>query len=168
MIADIILVLVLSIFDHQRGNPERGYPKALALMIIGLVAAGLMQLGSTTGAIFVAVAVAIGYSIGWGQPLGAALRGTLSDAYEWWQFCQPLRRYPYLALAVRGALVSALVALGGDFHAALVIGVACAIAFPLAPIITVYGLRQVYDRGWATQEYIRGGLVGLLIVLLRY
>ena len=167
MIVDIFLMLALSMFDRQRGNPTRGYPKALALMTIGMVAALLMQLGSTTGAIFVAMAVAIGYSIGWGQPLGAALRGTPSDDYEWWQFCQPLRSYPYLALAVRGAIVGVLVALGGDFSAALVIGVACAIAFPLAPAITVYGLRQVYDRGWATQEYIRGGLFGLLIVLLR-
>ena len=167
MIIDIFLVLALSLFDHQRGSPKRSIPKALALMIIGMVAALLMQLSSTTGALFVAIAIAIGYSIGWGQPLGAALRGSPSDDYEWWQFCQPLRRYPYLALAVRGAIVGALVALGGDFHAALVIGAACAIAFPLAPAITVYGLCQVYDRGWATQEYIRGGLFGLLIMLLR-
>ena len=167
MIVDIFLVLALAIFDRQRGNPERGYPKALALIAIGLAAALLMQLGSTTGIIFVEIAVAIGYSFGWGQPLGAALRGTPSDDYEWWQFCQPLRRYPYLALAVRGAIVGALVAIGGDFHTALVIGTACAIAFPIAPAITVYGLRQVYDRGWATQEYIRGGLLGLLILLLR-
>ena len=167
MIIDIFLVLVLSAFDRQRGNPERGYPKAIALGAIGAAAAFLLQPTSLGEMVFTELAIAVGYSIGWGQPLGAALRGTPSDDYEWWQFCQPLRRYPYLALAVRGAIVGVLVALGGDFSAALVIGAACAIAFPLAPAITVYGLRQVYDRGWATQEYIRGGLFGLLIMLLR-
>ena len=166
MIAEIGAVVLMSVFDRARGNPNRGFPKAMALAVLGLAAASLLHIVNPVDYVFIALAIAVGYSVGWGHPLGTALKGRPNTAYEWWQVTQPLRQYPYLALSARGAMIGLLVALSGNFHSALIVGVACAVAFPSAPAITVYGLRQVHDRGWATQEYIRGGLVGVLMVVL--
>jgi flagellar biosynthesis protein FliR len=51
-----------------------------------------------------------------------------------------------------------------DPIASLKIGLAFGIAFPLAPFITTRILKMG-GEGWAIQEEVRGGLIGLLLFL---
>jgi hypothetical protein len=88
--------------------------------------------------------------------------------YESWQF-GPLKSNPWLALAARGAMLAAAGLAALDLKAAAIIGAAWAIAYPAAPAIVRFILKlptrtaAQSGRAWAINEWIRGGLAGLLM-----
>lgn len=186
---------IMACLDRYRGGSgqDKIIPKPVALL--GLGSCVILLLGvHDFSAVTVLAAVWAGYVTGWGQPLGRILDAKRANRnFEWWQF-GPLKKNPYLAMTVRGLLIlpaalaanAMLFAISGllmlaapsevaqSVEALFISAAAIAkltivfgIAFPLAPFIAVK-LGKRGDAAWALQEYIRGGLIGALLLIARF
>jgi hypothetical protein len=172
----LLLVPVMSWLDRQRGMSKdvETIPKAPALLAMGYLCALFTGHVSDPAAVGLALAFAIADSIGFGEPMGHALTGkggvpaADGTVYEGWQF-GPLRTNPWLALAVRGAMLAVAGFAALDLRAAAIIGISWTLAYPAAPAIVRFLLRMPTKttaqsgRAWAANEWIRGVLAGLLM-----
>lgn len=169
------LVTALSWLDRQRGMPREleTIPKLVALLGIGYICATLVGHWLDWQAIVITLSIAFIHNFSFGEPLGHALTGhsgTADDGttYEKWQL-GVLKTNPWLALAVRGAMlgIAGLVAL--DLVAAIKIAIAWAIAFPLAPAFVRYVLKlpttteKQSGKAWAVNEWTRGAIAGFAL-----
>lgn len=174
-----LLIPVLSWLDRQRGTPKETetIPKIVALLGIGYVCSVFVGHWLDWQALVITISIAFIHNFSFGEPLGHALtgRGGVPAAdgtvYEKWQI-GILKDNPWLALAVRGAMlgISGLVAL--DLVAAAKLAIAWAIAFPLAPAIVRYVLKmptytiKQSGKAWAVNEWARGATAGLLLSVM--
>lgn len=114
-----------------------------------------------------ALAFMLGESMGWGCPLGSALRGQKMDAsscysgLERWQI-GPLAKNAWLALAARGYLWGLPVGLLGYFEPKLfAIPFVMMVAMVAAPaLVRAANDWKPSDHLWGAQEWVRGFLVG--------
>jgi len=168
MIAALTLLLIpfMAWLDRQRGDP-RGIPKIIALIGLGACVSILTKHYIDWRAPIIVAAVAISYNVfGWGQAIGYAITGRNSGKYAPWQIGTTLKFNPWLALAVRGALIGICSLAALDVVAAIKITLAFAVAFPLAPYLAVHLFRKAGDDAWALMEYIRGFMAGLILWVL--
>jgi hypothetical protein len=165
----LFLIPLMSWLDRQRGTPKETeiISKVPALLGMGYLCAVFTGHILDWQAIVIMLAVAVAHNFSFGEPLGHALTGiqgaTADDGstYETWQV-GILKDNPWIALTVRGMMVGAMTLLALDWVASLKIAIAFGAAFPLASAIVRYGFRQG-GEGWALQEWIRGGLIGLIL-----
>lgn len=182
----LLLVPIMAWLDRQRGTPRahERITKLAALVGLGLGVVLLLPPAALWVDVLTVAGVALGYSFGFGQPIGAIVNPPGNEAYEWYQV-GPLKRHPMLALFVRGALVGASVlglylvvmaarctfglpvaafaALAPDvFARANTLAAAFALAFMCAPWFAVK-LGRAGNAAWALQEYLRGGLAGAML-----
>ncbi len=145
----ILLIIATTVFDKLRGQGK--LPKALL-----------------TTCLFLAAFVA-GISVGWGQPIGAYIADVPPrlDRAEWWQFGN-LPEMPFVSVLVRAVIWAAPIAAVGFYdNVVYKVAIAVLIAFPLAAFITRKMLKNTI-RAWEYHEYIRGLLVGILVVLQQW
>jgi len=172
----LLLVPVLSWLDRQRGMPKdvETIPKLPALLGIGYVCSVLTGHWMDWQALVITLSVAVIHNFSFGNPLGTALTGVVSVApdgtlHEKWQVGNLLKSNPWVALSLRGAMLGMAGLLAMDYMAAVKIALAWAIAFPLSPFLVRYVLRMPVKtigqsgRAWATNEWTRGALAGLLM-----
>ena len=184
----LLLVPLMAWLDRQRGTPRQSerIAKLPALVALGIGAALLLPPAGPWLELLTIAAVAIGYSFGFGQPIGAIVSPPGNDDYEWYQV-GALRRHPMLALLVRGSLIGAtfivlyaavlgvrLVALPGSAAGWLAaapaaaqraadLAIVYAGAFAAAPWLAV-NLGRRGNEAWALQEYLRGGLAAAMLL----
>lgn len=161
--------LISGLYPGLPGHRSQGelIPKWLALAGLGLCVAFLTGHYWDWQAIVIALAVAIGYSTGWGHPLGTVLGGLPNKRYEWWQR-GILRDRPWLAIAVRGTFIGVLSLAAFDIIASIKIFFAFTVAFPLAPFLVTKAFKKSGDEAWAEQEYWRGGIAALILWALSW
>lgn len=165
----LLLIPAMAWLDRQRGmakDVER-ITKIVALVGLGFAASVLVGHYWDWRALVLTAAVACGYAIGWGHPLGTVLGGKKNSSYEWWEV-GILRDDPWLALAIRGSFISILSLLAFDGIASIKLFIAFTVAFPLAPYLATRVFRKGRIEGWALQEYIRGGLAALILWVLSW
>ena len=154
---------LLGPLDAARGGYFTSIRASIATWVYA--AAVAFMLGAT-GWLFLAVMAAfrLGESFGWGCPLGAALFGNKMDPaeYEWWQR-GPLRKDPWLALVARGAMWGLPVALLG-YHYMLGIMTIAMVAAPA--IVRQIHVRRPFKNAWGAQEFVRGWIIGALLLIL--
>ena len=178
-----LLLLLLSIplmswLDRQRGTPREFelITKSAALAGMGVLTAVLVGHWLDWQMLAITAAVMVIHNFSFGEPMGHALTGRggqMADdgtTYEIWQVTALLRENPWVALGLRG-LVTGLAGVAVlEPVTAVMIALAFGLAFPLAPAIVRYLLKLPVNSGkaagkaWAVNEYIRGGLVGALLV----
>jgi hypothetical protein len=179
----LLLIPAMSWLDRQRGSSKETetITKGMALAGLGLSIAILLGVYDWSAITIVAVTWTA-YAYGFGEPLGRIVSGGRTDRKtERWQV-GALQDHPYLAMTVRGLLVlptalaaNGMVLLEALLHAPLgamamswadiaKLTVAFGVAFPLAPFIAIK-LGRRGDAAWALQEYIRGGLIGALLLI---
>lgn len=153
------MMILLALFDRMRGGGWFRYSHLAGMLGMGVVVSLILNLhGWVFG--YGVLAVMLGASFGWGNPLGAAFDGRpMGSAYEWWQV-GILRRSVILALLARGAMW----------------GIPLAPMIPLAPVafaipfaLSPYLARVIPWRGdrWAILEFTRGAMTGSLLYLVR-
>lgn len=182
----LLIVPLMAWLDRQRGTPRshERITKLVALVGLGLGAVLLLPPAALWIDVLTVAGVALGYSFGFGQPIGAIVNPPGNEDYEWYQV-GPLKRHPLLALFVRGALVGVSVlalylvvmaarctfGLPVAAFAALAPGVVdrtatlaavFAFSFMCAPWLAVK-LGRTGNAAWALQEYLRGGLAAWLL-----
>lgn len=165
----IILALLLGLADAVRGGQ---FPRIKA-QIGGAFYSVLVGLMLTHDPLLVAVfAVAFfaGEATGWGCPLGTALSGQYDGCeYEWWQRGY-LRKNPWAALAVRGFIWGLPVGVAGFFAgvgAAMAMPMIMAITMTAAPALVRASIRwRPAKHLWPAQEWVRGWMTGLLILMV--
>lgn len=162
-----LLAILLGPLDAARGGQWRNFDAQLATAIYG-IAVAIMLTGDPLGIAILTLAFMVGESTGWGCPLGWALSGQDDGCRrEWWQV-GPLRSRPWLALAVRGVLWGAPVALAGwllGIPVALWMPAILAAAMVAAPALVraSVGWRDAKHL-WGAQEWVRGWLVGAMLI----
>jgi hypothetical protein len=173
----LLLIPLMSWLDRQRGTPKdhEVIPKLPALLGIGYLCAVFTGHVFDWQAAAITVVVAFVHNFSFGEPLGHALtgRGGVMAAdgtvYESWQIGSLLKENPWVALALRGAMLGLAGVAALDWPAGVMIAVAWAIAFPAAPAIVRLLLkmptrtREQSGRAWAMNEWIRGALAGALL-----
>lgn len=157
---DLAAILSMGALDRWRGDRNDLGSKLVEKLLYG--AAVCL---AATGTLFTPLlplfmlALLIGSSIGWGEPLGALIdrRPMVEDRLEWWQF-GVAKRSSLVAMVLRGAIwglpFMPLVWFDTDL---LAVPLAFLIAVPLAPYLF---------RDWEIQEFVRGWIAGLIIVAL--
>lgn len=173
----LLFIPLMSWLDRQRGTPKDReiIPKLPALLGIGYLCAAFTGHYADWQALVITAAVAVVHNFSFGEPLGHALTGrggvAASDGtvYEQWQIGDLLKSNPWVALAVRGAMLGLAGVAALDWQAAARIAVAWAIAFPLAPAVVRYALKmptrtkEQAGLAWAVNEWTRGALAGALL-----
>jgi hypothetical protein len=146
---EVALIVFCGLKDRLRGNSWGMALPFAALNGFGLAA--LMGLFFTPWALLVAALFTLGSSLGWGNPLGAALQGRDMDPHslEWWQK-GPLAKNKWLALAARGLMWFPTMA----------------IAFPLSAWLASRHKFKNTTQQWEASEFIRGSLNALLVTVL--
>jgi len=169
----LILALTLGPLDAARGGRYIPHVRAsIATLAYSFVVAWLL-VGWHWSLVLVALAFRLGESMGWGCPLGAALRGEPMDAascprgLESWQV-GVFARNAWAALVARGALWGMPITLVGvsiqDTHLlAMPLVMAAAMVSAPALVRAVNGWRPS-DHLWGSQEWLRGWLVGLMLI----
>ena len=162
---NVIIAILLGPLDAARG----GYflPRVKASIATWVYSAAVALMLGAEGWLFLAVMIAfrLGESFGWGCPLGAALRGgpMLCDSgLEWWQR-GPLKRDPWLALLARGALWGLPVAALG-FYFMLPLMAFAMVAAPAA--VRAWNDWEPSDHLWGAQEFLRGWIIGAILLIL--
>lgn len=166
---NILLALLLGPADAVRGGQ---FPRIKA-QIGGAVYSTLVGLMLTHDPLFVAlfaVAFFAGESTGWGCPLGHVLTGKYNGCeYEWWQRGY-LRTNPWAALVVRGFIWGLPVGVAGYFtgvDSAMAMPVIMAVSMTAAPALALFSLRWRPNLPlWPMQEWVRGWMTGLLILIV--
>jgi len=161
----IAVIPLMAWLDRQRGCHECPMPKILALFLLALCVAALtghFDLNWQAGLLVAGTMTA--WSVGWGQPIGWALTGKPVKIYELWQVGY-LRKNPWAALFARGLMMALPGITIFDLYTTLELAVAFAIAFPLAPWLSV-AMSRNGEGSWAQQEYLRGGIAGVLLWVL--
>lgn len=156
-----LLIVLLGLADRLRGGGWFRYSRPLGLLLMGILTAGMAGVGGLE-ALALIVAVIAGGAPGWGNPLGAALdRTPMTDAWEVWQR-GILRRNVLSAVAVRGLIWGAPVAL-----VSLPAGVAYAAGFTAAPYLVRSFLppSSAVDC-WGVMEFVRGALIASAFLAL--
>mgnify|MGYP001604612953 CR=1 FL=1 len=158
------LIPLMAWLDRQRGRSDvtEIIPKIVALAGLGVCVSLLVGHYWDWQAPIIVAAVAIGYALGWGNPVGRACGGPDNGKYERWQV-GILRRNVWLALAVRGSFVGLFTLVAFDPVASLKIIAAFTIVFPLAPFLVTRAFQKSGDPAWAEQEYWRGGMAGVIL-----
>ena len=118
---------------------------------------------------FIMLAMMLGMSPGWGEPMGAILDGRAMrpEALEWWQK-GPTVEDPRKALVVRGVLWGVPiipVAIWFEDWSLLGMILAFAIAMPLAMHAARFEIGQ--DK-WGNVEYARGWIAGAIVLLTSF
>lgn len=168
----LIVALMLGPFDAARGGQYIPRVRASIGSLAYAFAVAWLLVGLHWTLPLVAAAFMLGEGLGWGCPLGSALRGQPMDAtscrsgLERWQV-GIFARNAWAALAARGTLWGLPLALLGlvlpDTHL-LIMPAVMAIAMVAAPALVraANGWRPS-DHLWSLQEWLRGWLVGLAL-----
>ena len=111
----------------------------------------------------IVVAMVLGMSFGWGEPIGATLDGRAMNPakLEWWQK-GILARNKTAALAFRGAMWGIPIGIVGAVFKDPVL-------MSFVPVYTVVFIAAVYlvkgkKMAWEKMEYIRGALAAALVL----
>lgn len=161
----LLAVILAGVLDRIRGDAwhflnQRMVDKAVYGYCMATVAGYALD---PIIAPLITITMMIGMSWGWGSPLGAALNNHHMNPTEaeWWQV-GPLKTSPWLALAFRGAMWGAPVALVGLLAPSLIWFIpAYAIAFPLSAFIAS---RLPINDAWAASELIRGWAAASIVL----
>jgi hypothetical protein len=169
MIAALILAFLVAGFaDRLRGDDYDLSPwrKAGDSAVYGLaVAVCLAPSTWWTYPVFIALWIA-GASIGWGEPMGAALEGRSMerDRLEWWQFGF-FARNAWAALALRGVIWGGCTLPLAVFDRRFLFALAMTGVMPLAAWI---GKATGPKRSWVVQECVRGWLIAAVALAVRF
>ncbi len=169
----LIVALCLGPFDAARGGQYLLRVRASIGSLAYAVAVAWLLVGLESALPLVAAAFMLGEGMGWGCPLGAALRGEAMDAtscrsgLERWQV-SVFARNAWAAIAARGALWGLPIALLGiviqDVRL-LVMPAVMAAAMVAAPaLVRAANCWRPSAHLWSAQEWLRGWLVGLILV----
>lgn len=169
----LIVALLLGPLDAARGGEFIPHVRASIATLAYSVAVAWLLVGMHWTLPLVALAFRLGEGMGWGCPLGRALRGepmnsvTCLTGLESWQV-GVFARNAWAALAARGALWGLPIALIGMVlpdTRLLVMPAVMAIAMVAAPALAraSNGWRPS-DHLWGLQEWLRGWLVGVILV----
>lgn len=168
----LIVALLLGPFDAARGGRFIPRVRSNVGLLAYAVAVAWLLVGLHWSLPLVAAAFMLGEGMGWGCPLGSALRGEPMDTtscrsgLERWQV-GIFARNAWAALAARGALWGLPVALVGvavQDPRLLVMPVIMAGAMVAAPaMMRVSNDWRPSDHLWSTQEWLRGWLVGVAL-----
>jgi len=170
----LIKSFIAGIADRFRGtggkftlnNKPYDVARLVTLLLVGYSVSIILGVYWGIDALKISFLVGLGFSFGWGQPLGAALAGVTpldhklrrpGDTWEWWQF-GILKLNAYYALGFRGALVGLPLLLVYPLYG-LTIMLSYAISFPLA--VKSVLLLDLND-GWSGQEYGRSIISGII------
>lgn len=169
----LIVALLLGLFDAARGGHYIPRVRASIGSLAYAFAVAWLLVGPHWTLPLVTAAFMLGEGMGWGCPLGSALRGQPMDAIscrsglERWQV-GPLARNAWLALAARGALWGVPIALLGvalQEPRLLLMPAVMAAAMVAAPaLMRAANHWRPSDHLWGLQEWLRGWLVGLALV----
>jgi hypothetical protein len=176
-----LLSVLYAWLDYQRGadKAREWLPKVPALLGLGYLTAFFVGHTMDWQAAAITVSFAILHNaLGVGEPLGHALTGkggmTAPDGsvYEGWQKGWLLQKSWLAALTFRGAVLGLAGVAALDYTAAAHIAIAWGIAFPLAPSLVRFALRQPMltteqaGAAWSFSEWLRGSIAGLLLAVL--
>lgn len=169
----LIVALLLGPFDAARGGHYIPRVRASVGSLAYAVAVAWLLVGPHWSLPLVAAAFMLGEGMGWGCPLGSALRGEPMDTtscrsgLERWQV-GIFARNAWAALAARGALWGLPVALVGiavQDPRLLVMPAVMAAAMVAAPaLVRAANHWRPSAHLWGAQEWLRGWLVGLILV----
>lgn len=167
----LLIAMLLGPLDAARGGEFIRHVRASIATLAYSVAVAWLLVGLHWTLPLVALAFKLGEGLGWGCPLGSALKGSPMSAchtgLERWQV-GVFARNAWAALPARGALWGLPVAMVGlalgDFDL-LVMPAVMAVAMISAPVLVraANGWRPS-DHLWGAQEWLRGWLVGLMLV----
>ena len=171
----LLLIILCGYLDRMRGSDYTVLPSlkwdgeeignSEWKILYGWVVAALFGHAFSWLTIPIIILFAIGEAWGWGEPLGSALQGRKmnQDNLEKWQF-GPLKKDPWLALAFRGLMWGAPVALLLSWFDPILMSLPflLMLSMPVACLIAKQ-LSGTTSEKWAYQELIRGLLLGLLI-----
>jgi len=169
----ICCVIALGYLDRARGNVADRFEKWASIALSALCICILLDEYSWTS-LWIYLGYAVGASIGWGNAIGPALFNQPPNPHkgEWWQKGKLLENAWY-ALVFRGLLWSFCLTPGmykmytsRVDAGALVLATLLAypIAMPTACYLSYKGGGTGNQR-WANQEWTRGSVVGLVILL---
>jgi hypothetical protein len=167
---DTLAALSLTVWDRARGHtwPIKG-ASMLAKIAYGYAMALAFGHYADWTAALITVGMAAGMSIGWGNPLGSAILGIKMDqtTLERWQTFKLVKNDPWLALAYRGAIWGGCVAIAAaclDLRLLWLIP-SYAVAMPAAVELALM-MGKKGDEAWAASEFWRGGIVGVIVLLV--
>lgn len=168
---DLLYPVFLGIFDRVRGSEfnlfgnlrnNRTYEKA----VLGYITAASLGHWFDYLTLPLLILVGIGMSLGWGEPLGAALNRRQMNIYnlEDWQI-GITRSNVWAALTLRGIIwgsFSLPLAYFDPMVAILVL--AYAIGFPLSAYVARDASRYVGYEAWGLSEFLRSFFAGWIIL----
>lgn len=166
-IPELFCIPAFAIMDRMRGS-QVGIGKTPEALIYGALVSLLLfgyselYLNGLFAILFLA-----GSSLGWGQPIGWLISGKKSGNYEAWQI-GGLQDSAHLAVIVRGYLwvLPTLPLVFIDIRVSY-FAAAMPIAFYAAALISHYTVKAGIKYAWEAHECIRGGLLAILILLLK-
>jgi hypothetical protein len=157
----LIWIIGMGLYDRMRGGGWCRYCHALGALGMGTTTTALLGVHGWV-AVYVIVAVMLGATFGWGNPIGAALeRRPMDTNTEWWQV-GILRRSTLAALLFRGAM-------WGAWLAPLSLGAVAAFTagFAAAPYLVRWALPlNPRIDSWAVMEFTRGAAIASLLFLV--
>lgn len=156
---DLAAILALGTLDRWRGDGEDIGNRTIEKMLYGWCVAAVAGHGLDVLTVPIILAMVVGMSPGWGEPLGALLRRQPMDQskLEWWQV-GILKHSAISAMIARGAIWGAPALPLAWFDPSLIyVSLAFLIAVPVAPYLF---------RDWEIQEFARGCIAGAVIVWL--
>lgn len=169
----LIVALWLGPFDAARGGHYIPRVRASIGSLAYAFAVAWLLVGLEPTLPLVAAAFMVGEGMGWGCPLGAALRGEAMNAtscrsgLERWQV-GVFARNAWAALAARGALWGLPIALLGivlpDTRLLMMPAVMAAAMVAAPALVRASNHWRPSAHLWGAQEYLRGWLVGLMLV----
>jgi hypothetical protein len=165
---ELAAIPILAALDRLRGS-DVGIGKTPEALLYGLTTA-LLLFGIEPWQPGIVAAFLVlfwaGSAPGWGQPIGWLIDGRKSGEYEFWQK-GPLQNYVHLAVIVRGLIWALPVApLYYLDHRVIAFLIAMPLAFYGAALIAKALLKWTI-HAWEAHEWIRGALLGLIIILTR-
>lgn len=154
-----LAVCFMAVLDHYRGTRPASRPGGTAKIpkVFKLIAcAGTLGLiTGLTGLPLLGFIIlgSIGYTIGFGGPLGAVLgRHNNPSRLHYWQFGY-FKKNMKAAMFLRGAIAGILLLPLAYFNAQILLyPITFGLAYLIAPLLS---------QDWEEQEYIRGFLIGL-------
>lgn len=163
----ILMLLACGPLDRLRGHPVHIFKRrAVDKLAYGLALALVAWPADPLAIPLLTIAMMLGMSPGWGEPMGAILaaRPMQPEALEWWQK-GPTAKDPWVALAVRGViwgLPAVPVAVVFQDWSLLGFIPAFAIAMPAA----MFAARLPFGRDkWGNVEFARGWIAGVIVLL---
>lgn len=163
----LLYIPVIGVLDWLRGQGKPKGTGTLKKLLLG-AAMGLAMGLSGWWLLAGTILCAVGFTHGWGTPMGASLRGDnkMGPKYERWQLGSYLRTHAVPAMAFRGFLSALwLVPLMIVYPVLSILLVGLPIAFSVSTQLSRdYNIRGYKHTKWKNTELIRGILIGVLCV----